>query len=59
MGGRGGTPAQAGFDAGDLAAYLALPGSRTDAILSLCATSNVRSPGIWLYQVRSGRIFAY
>ena len=53
-GGLGGTPAQAGFNAGDGARSLSLPGSGTAAILSLCSTSNVSIPGVWQYRVRGG-----
>jgi len=53
-GGFGGTPAQAGFDAGDGINTLTLPGSRTAAVVNLCTTSNVglTSPGVWRFQVR-------
>src|SRR5690606_4385092 len=40
-GGFGGTPAQAGFDAGNLRDYVAVPGSLTREVLRLCTTSNV------------------
>ena len=52
--GLGGTPAQAGFDAGDRTNYLALPGSRTAAILNLLTTSNVTpaQPGLWRFNMR-------
>jgi MYXO-CTERM domain-containing protein len=55
-GGLGGTPAQAGFDAGDGTNYEALPGSRTAAVLALCTTSNVGEPGVWRYQIRNGGV---
>ncbi len=56
MGGVGGTPAQVGFDAGDLRNYVALPMSRSMAILDVCRTSNVPggSPGLWRFQIRGG-----
>ncbi|GAB4202678.1 MAG: hypothetical protein OHK0013_16160 [Sandaracinaceae bacterium] len=55
-GGLGGTPAQAGFDAGDSTNYLTLPGSRTMAILDVCTTSNVGETGVWRFQVRPGGV---
>lgn len=54
--GLGGTPAQAGFDAGDMAHYYALPGSFTMAVLDLCRTSNVGEPGVWRFQIRGGEL---
>ena len=54
--GLGGTPAQAGFDAGDNENYFALPGSLTAEILNLCTTSNVDDQGIWRFQIRSGSV---
>jgi hypothetical protein len=55
-GGFGGTPAQAGFDAGDRTNFFALPGSRTMAVLNLCTTSNVGQPGRWIFQIRGGEL---
>lgn len=48
-GGLGGTGAQAGFDAADGTHFVMLPGSRTDAVLTLCDTSNLMPPeqGVW------------
>ena len=54
--GFGGTPAQAGFDAGDLTHFVALPGSLTMAILDVCRTSNVNIPGLWEFQIRGGEV---
>ena len=54
VGGLGGTPAQAGFDAGNMTTSFTLPGSRTMSIVDLCNTSNVGTPGIWRFTVRSG-----
>ena len=56
-GGLGGTPAQAGLDAGDLTNYFTLPGSRTAAVLNLVNTTNLTSPipGVWSFAVRSGQ----
>ncbi len=55
-GGVGGTPAQVGFDAGDLRNYVALPMSRSMAILDVCRNTNVPggSPGLWRFQIRGG-----
>lgn len=55
-GGLGGTPAQAGFDAGDNINFFTLPGSRTADILDLENTSNLSSaqPGIWSFAIRNG-----
>lgn len=57
-GGLGGTPAQAGFDAGDGVNYFTLPGSRTAEVLDLATTSNVSSstPGLWTFAVRNGAL---
>ncbi len=55
-GGVGGTPAQAGFDAGDSTNYFTLPGSRTAAVTNLQYSSNI-SPavaGLWTFAIRSG-----
>ena len=55
-GGLGGTPAQAGFDAGDSRNFFTLPGSRTANVLNLQNTSNLPSaePGMWSFAVRNG-----
>ncbi|MBF2057618.1 MAG: hypothetical protein IGQ45_10465 [Cyanobacterium sp. T60_A2020_053] len=55
-GGLGGTPAQAGFDAGNLEDFFILPGSFTEDVLDLVNTSNVseRTPGLWSFSIRSG-----
>lgn len=54
--GLGGTPAQAGFDAGDRINHFTLPGSRTNAVLQLVNTSNVSTatPGLWTFAFRDG-----
>ncbi len=53
-GGLGGTPAQAGFDAGDSMNFSILPGSRTAAVLNLLTSSNVTpaEPGVFRYRFR-------
>lgn len=55
-GGLGGTPAQAGLDAGDQTNFFTLPGSRSAAVLNLENTSNLPSPipGVWSLAVRNG-----
>ncbi|MEM6961168.1 MAG: nidogen-like domain-containing protein, partial [Myxococcota bacterium] len=54
-GGFGGVPAQSGFDAGDRTNYVALPGSRMNGISNrMCNESNVGSPGVWRFEIRSG-----
>ena len=54
-GGRGGTPAQAGFDGGNHRDSRVLPGSRTAAILHLCHTSNIGENGVWRFLITNGR----
>lgn len=58
MDGLGGTPAQAGFDAGNEQDFLTLPGSRTAEVLELQNTSNVSldTPGLWSFAIRQGDI---
>ena len=56
-GGFGGTQAQAGFDAGNGADFVEIPGSRMAGISTLlCTTSNVGEPGIWRFSVRGGGV---
>jgi hypothetical protein len=56
-GGFGGTPAQAGFDAGDNTNFFVIPGSlSTDVNTRLCTESNVGTPGTWQFAIRSGMI---
>jgi hypothetical protein len=56
--GLGGTPAQAGFDAGDSRNFLTLPGSRTSQVLDLQNTSNVGAevPGLYSFAIRNGEL---
>ncbi len=59
-GGFGGTPAQAGFDAGDGVNFVEIMGSRTGTIHTiLCTMSNLSPPetGIWRFSVRGGTIY--
>jgi len=51
--GVGGTPAQAGFDAGDRVHFFTLPGSQTSSILDLVNGSNDGTPGSWTFAIRS------
>lgn len=55
-GASGGLLAQAGFDAGNTANFLTLPGSRTAQILDLQNTSNVGAgdPGLYSFAIREG-----
>ena len=56
--GLGGTPAQAGYDAGDGENFFSLPGSRTGDVLELQNTSNVSTatPGLWSFAIRNGAL---
>lgn len=56
--GLGGTPAQAGYDAGDTINYFTLPGSRTADVLNLVNTSNVsaETPGLWRFSFNNGAL---
>jgi MYXO-CTERM domain-containing protein len=57
IGGFGGTPAQAGFDAGDLTHYVAIAGSMMAGIsTALCTGSNVGDTGVWRFQIRGGSV---
>lgn len=55
--GFGGTPAQAGFDAGDGVNFFVLPGSFTSSVLDIQGESNVSGgdPGVWSFSVRNGQ----
>ncbi len=53
--GFGGTPAQIGFDAGNLSDFVALMGSRVAGISRVaCDMSNVGEPGVWRFRIRRG-----
>jgi MYXO-CTERM domain-containing protein len=55
--GFGGTEAQAGFDAGDNVNFVSIPGSMNAGIAAaLCNGSNVGTPGLWRFQIRSGTV---
>ena len=50
-GGRGGTPAVAGVNAGDGIQSATVPGSKTRDIINIAMTSNVEIPGMWVFKV--------
>jgi hypothetical protein len=52
--GHGGTPAQAGFDAGDGVIAQVLPGSGTSRVLRLAHDSNVGEAGVWIFNIHNG-----
>jgi len=55
--GFGGTPAQVGFDAGNLTDFVAIMGSRMAGISRVvCDESNVGDPGVWRFRIRRGVI---
>lgn len=56
-GGLGGTPAQAGFDAGDNVNYFSLPDSFTNSILNIANTTNVvgGDAGFWSFSILNGQ----
>ena len=52
VGGLGGTPAQVGFNAGDGARYIVLPGSQTSDVLEFDdKIGNTGVKGNWVFQV--------
>ena len=55
--GLGGTPAQAGYDAGNGTNFFVLPGSLSADVLNLATTSNVSAatPGLWTMAIRNGK----
>jgi hypothetical protein len=54
--GLGGTPALAGFDAGNSTDFFTIPGSKTADVLNLVNTSNVGESGVWRFNVSSGEV---
>lgn len=56
--GLGGTPAQAGFDAGDNTNSFTLPGSFTSNVLELQNQTNVSGGenGLWVFSIREGSV---
>ena len=57
-GGLGGIPAQVGFNAGDSLNYATVPESRTNAIINISSTSNVNTPGLWVFKI-NGKIQSF
>ena len=49
-----GTEALAGINAGDGVNYIAIPGSLTPSIINIAETSNVGTPGVWMFKVGEG-----
>ncbi|XP_013384884.2 uncharacterized protein LOC106154891 [Lingula anatina] len=54
--GLGGIPAQVGFDSGDGEHYHAVNESRTGAIVNISRTSNVQTPGRWVFQIDKAEV---
>lgn len=54
--GLGGNPAQAGFNAGDRINFYVIDGAGNDSVINLTRTSNVCSPGTWIFKVHSAEI---
>ena len=54
--GLGGTPAKAGFNAGDNINFAHLPESCTPEIINVANTTNVGIPGVWIFQVDTNDI---
>ena len=52
----GAHPALVGFNSGDGVTSLTLPTSRTDHVLNITTSSNIQSPGIWLFRTDSSDI---
>lgn len=51
------TPAQVGFDAGNLTDFVSVEGSRMNGIRNqMCGESNVGTRGVWRFQIRRGEI---
>ena len=51
------TPAQVGFDAGNLMDFVSIMGSRMNGIRNrVCMESNVGIPGVWRFQIRRGEV---
>ena len=49
--GTGGTPAKAGFNAGNGINYTTVPGSQTSEIINITSTSNVQVSGMWVFKI--------
>jgi len=54
--GLGGIPAQVGFNRGNGIDFAAIPASRTPNVINLASTSNVRVPGVYIFQISGNMI---
>ena len=54
--GLGGTEAVVGINVGDGINSITIPGSMTPSIINIAQTSNVGIPGMWIFQVGSGKL---
>ena len=52
--GLGGTEALAGINAGDGVNSITIPGSITPEVINITQTSNVGTPGVWMFKVGEG-----
>ena len=52
--GLGGREAIAGINFGDGFTHVTIPGSMTPEIINIDETSNVGTPGVWMFQVGEG-----
>ena len=52
--GLGGTEALAGINAGDGVRFVTIPRSLTTRIINIDRSSNVGTPGIWIFRVDTG-----
>ena len=52
--GLGGNEALAGINAGDGVGFVTIPRSLTTRIINIDQTSNVGTPGIWIFRVDTG-----
>ena len=51
MNGTGGNAALVGYNAGDGIISFTVPGSQTDEIIEIASTSNVGTPGMWIFRL--------
>ena len=49
-----GTEALAGINAGDYVNHVTVPGSQSPDIINITRTSNVDTPGVWMFRVGRG-----
>ena len=57
--GFGGNEALAGINAGDGSRFVTVPQSLTPEIIYVDRTSNVGTPGVWMYQVNTGTYYMH